>query len=115
MDSWNGNEDKVRVRAYHLWEAEGRPEGRGDEFWARALQLEQQESAVGQASAPPKAKKAKRAPTAKSSLAKPAKTLNASRSSESKKASKRRSSAIAAKDVAGSAAMHMQPASVDRS
>jgi Protein of unknown function (DUF2934) len=26
----------VRERAYHLWEEEGRPEGRADEFWHRA-------------------------------------------------------------------------------
>ena len=111
MDSWN-NEDRVRVRAYHLWEAEGRPEGREGEFWARALQFEQQESAPAQASGPPKAK---RAATAKSSPAKPAKTADALRLPESKEAPKRRSRAIAAKGAAGSAAMHMQPASAERS
>jgi hypothetical protein len=32
----------VRSLAYHLWEAEGRPEGRQDEFWYAAReQLEQ--------------------------------------------------------------------------
>ena len=111
MDSGN-NEDKVRVRAYHLWEAEGRPEGREGEFWARALQLEQQESAPGRVAGPPKAK---RAATAKSSSAKPAKTADALRSPESKKAPKRRSRTVAAKGAAGSAAMHMQPASTERS
>lgn len=29
-------EDAIRRRAYELWEAEGRPEGRTDEFWYRA-------------------------------------------------------------------------------
>jgi|RhiMethySRZTD1v2_1073278.scaffolds.fasta_scaffold1329057_1 Protein of unknown function (DUF2934) len=29
-------EDRIRVRAYHLWEASGRPEGRDQEFWEQA-------------------------------------------------------------------------------
>ena len=29
-------EDEIRVRAYHLWEAAGRPEGDGTEFWLAA-------------------------------------------------------------------------------
>ncbi len=29
-------EAKIRRRAYEIWEAEGRPEGREDEHWARA-------------------------------------------------------------------------------
>ncbi len=29
--------EAVRVRAYHIWEAEGRPEGRASEHWAQAL------------------------------------------------------------------------------
>jgi hypothetical protein len=28
-----GLEAQIRVRAYHLWEAEGRPDGRAEEFW----------------------------------------------------------------------------------
>ena len=28
--------EQVRRRAYELWEAAGRPEGRGDEFWHEA-------------------------------------------------------------------------------
>ncbi len=31
-------EDHIRVRAYHLWEASGRPEGRDLEFWEQARQ-----------------------------------------------------------------------------
>jgi Protein of unknown function (DUF2934) len=31
-------EDHIRVRAYHLWEASGRPEGRDQEFWEQARQ-----------------------------------------------------------------------------
>ena len=29
-------EDKIQVRAYELWEMEGRPFGRAEEFWFRA-------------------------------------------------------------------------------
>ena len=29
----------IRERAYHLWEAEGRPHGREGEFWERASEL----------------------------------------------------------------------------
>ena len=31
------NEAHVRDRAYWLWEADGRPEGRAEEYWQRAL------------------------------------------------------------------------------
>jgi hypothetical protein len=37
-DNQQGFEDQVRQRAYQLWEQEGRPEGRQDEFWYRARQ-----------------------------------------------------------------------------
>jgi hypothetical protein len=33
-------ESRVRERAYYLWEQEGRPEGRAEEFWARAAESE---------------------------------------------------------------------------
>ena len=29
-------DERVRLRAYYLWESEGRPLGRNDEFWDRA-------------------------------------------------------------------------------
>ena len=29
-------ENRIRERAYHLWEADGRPEGREQEYWERA-------------------------------------------------------------------------------
>ena len=29
-------EDRIRERAYHLWEGSGRPQGREVEFWHRA-------------------------------------------------------------------------------
>lgn len=45
-------EDAVRVRAYHLWEEAGRPEGRDGEFWARASEPERQGASDGEASTP---------------------------------------------------------------
>lgn len=32
-------EEKVRIRAYHLWEQDGRPPGTEKEFWERACEL----------------------------------------------------------------------------
>ncbi len=32
-------QDKVRERAYHLWEADGRPHGSDREYWERAREL----------------------------------------------------------------------------
>ena len=31
--------DRVRVRAYHIWEANGRPSGRDEEFWRQACEM----------------------------------------------------------------------------
>jgi DUF2934 family protein len=33
------DEARIRERAYHLWEADGRPHGREREFWERAEEL----------------------------------------------------------------------------
>ena len=38
-------ETQIRERAYLLWEKEGRPDGRGQEFWERARLLHEAESA----------------------------------------------------------------------
>jgi len=43
-------EKRVRERAYLLWELEGKPDGRLDEYWDRACELIQDES---QSSYPP--------------------------------------------------------------
>jgi Protein of unknown function (DUF2934) len=32
-------EDRIRERAYQLWEADGRPPGRDVEFWHRACEM----------------------------------------------------------------------------
>lgn len=31
---------RIRERAYHLWESEGRPEGQDTEYWERARELD---------------------------------------------------------------------------
>jgi hypothetical protein len=35
-----GLDERIRARAYRLWESEGRPHGRDVEFWERARQLD---------------------------------------------------------------------------
>jgi hypothetical protein len=37
-------EQRIRERAHRLWEVEGRPEGKGDEYWKRAEELIQDET-----------------------------------------------------------------------
>ena len=33
-------EQRIRVRAFHLWENAGYPDGRDEEFWTKARELE---------------------------------------------------------------------------
>src|ERR1700710_1634071 len=40
-------EQKVRERAYHLWETDGRPHGRDVEYWERARELVGMEESAG--------------------------------------------------------------------
>ena len=40
-------EAHVRERAYFLWEAEGKPHGREDEYWHRARELLEDETQSG--------------------------------------------------------------------
>lgn len=40
-------EHRVRERAYHLWETEGKPQGRDVEFWERARELVAMEESAG--------------------------------------------------------------------
>jgi len=40
-------EQRVRERAYHLWEADGKPHGRDVEYWERARQLVGMEESAG--------------------------------------------------------------------
>jgi hypothetical protein len=32
-------DERIRIRAYHLWEDAGRPQGRDHEYWERAREL----------------------------------------------------------------------------
>ncbi len=50
-------EANIRMRAYLLWEYEGRPEGRAEEYWHRARQRIASEA---QAAYPPKQSQANR-------------------------------------------------------
>ncbi len=38
-DQDEGYQRRVRERAYHLWEADGQPHGRDQEYWERAVRL----------------------------------------------------------------------------
>ena len=40
------DEQRIKERAYHLWEKEGSPQGRDHEFWERARLMEQAASAA---------------------------------------------------------------------
>jgi len=40
-------EHRIRERAYHLWEAEGKPHGRDVEYWERARELVGMEESAG--------------------------------------------------------------------
>lgn len=42
-----GHEEQVRKRAYHLWEADGKPHGRDVEYWERARELIGMEESAG--------------------------------------------------------------------
>jgi hypothetical protein len=62
-------EHRIRERAYHIWEASGRPWGRDQEFWQRACeQIASDNNVSGSAvkSRQPKAAEAARAPRKRS-------------------------------------------------
>ena len=84
------NEDYIRVAAYYIWEQEGRPQGRAEEFWIRACdQLLAPKAAtkkkpatvakatktVAKPATKVEAKKEPAKPCAKKSCAKPATTV----------------------------------------
>ena len=43
----HGNDQKIRERAYHLWEQDGRPHGGDLEYWERARALIGMEGSAG--------------------------------------------------------------------
>jgi hypothetical protein len=46
-------EERVRERAYGLWEAEGRPDGRGHDHWREAERQVMLEEGLGEPPEPP--------------------------------------------------------------
>jgi hypothetical protein len=50
-------EQRIRERAYRMWEREGRPEGRAEEYWNRAQELIEDER---QSAYPPAASRGNR-------------------------------------------------------
>lgn len=40
------DEQRIKERAYHLWQKEGSPHGRDHEFWERARLMEEAEAAA---------------------------------------------------------------------
>ncbi|CAB3795452.1 hypothetical protein LMG28614_04178 [Paraburkholderia ultramafica] len=50
-------EEKIRVRAYELWEKDGSPEGRADEYWEQArIQIDEEESEADRNGEDPKSR-----------------------------------------------------------
>ena len=46
-DEVRKTDERVRLRAYRLWEKDGRPHGRNDEYWRLALEQIQEENRTG--------------------------------------------------------------------
>jgi hypothetical protein len=42
----NSMVERIRARAYELWESDGGPDGRDDEYWEKARTLIESESAA---------------------------------------------------------------------
>ncbi len=49
LDNDAAREQRIRERAYHLWEADGKPHGQDTEFWERARELVAMEESAGAA------------------------------------------------------------------
>ncbi|MBB3594830.1 putative membrane protein [Rhizobium sp. BK529] len=66
------NEDRIRQRAYEIWEREGRPHGEDMKHWLEAFQeIAAKAEADDQAAKKPRAKKATATAAAPKSRAKP--------------------------------------------
>lgn len=89
-------DDAIRDRAYFLWEADGRPEGRGDHYWGLALA---ELKAAASAPATPKAKKPP-APPKSSGKAAAAKAIKKGEAAKPAKAAKKAEAAKPAKKAA---------------
>ena len=83
-------DDAIRDRAYFLWEADGRPDGRGDHYWGLAL------AELTAAASVPTAPKAKKPPAPPKSAGKAA-TAKAIKKAEATKPAKAAKKAEVAK------------------
>jgi hypothetical protein len=70
-------EQRVRERAYHLWESEGRPSGRHAEHWLVSEQKMLAEIVTAPASKPAKPKAAPKKTTARNARAPAARDVGA--------------------------------------
>ena len=43
MSETSNKEDRIREEAFLLWNADGRPEGKADEYWFKAEQVIEQQ------------------------------------------------------------------------
>ena len=57
-------EERIRECAYHIWEANGRPSGRDEEFWTQACEMLAADG--GQTSSKVQRRQQKQAPPARS-------------------------------------------------
>ncbi|MEL6620294.1 MAG: DUF2934 domain-containing protein [Pseudomonadota bacterium] len=80
MKEFTLNESQVREAAYLLWLDEGRPEGRDQEHWLRAVDA--------LTSVQPKRKPARKAASSKPKAAKPAKAAAKSKTARKPRATK---------------------------
>ncbi|MCV0397254.1 MAG: DUF2934 domain-containing protein [Rhizobiaceae bacterium] len=78
-------EQRIRSRAYALWEAAGRPEGREEEHWAQAERLVDAEGPSGEAAAKPGSPRRKSSSAARGELGEPAKPSPRPRRSTAKR------------------------------
>ncbi len=88
------SDDAIRDRAYFLWEADGRPDGRGDHYWGLALA---ELTAAASAPAAPKAKKSSAPPKSAAKSAGKTATGKAAKKAEAIKPAKTAKKAEAAK------------------
>jgi hypothetical protein len=82
-------EERLRLHAYHLWEADGRPHGRSEEYWQKALKLLERETSAGGSSDAPAKKTSRSKPKAAPSNADDADALKAKPKATSKPAVKK--------------------------
>ena len=79
------DEAAIREQAYLFWEQDGRPDGRENEFWMRAVVAVSEKSQMDRLVKPAPKKEAKAKAAASSAKAAPAKTAKAAPKDKPKK------------------------------